>query len=72
MTYGRSLGKALDKFNIEREMWHHLAEDRGAWRETLRLGHPAIRRSTRIAQRPRAQLPAELVPRVRRQPMLTE
>ena len=26
----RSLCKALDKFNVEREMWHHLAEGRGA------------------------------------------
>ena len=39
--------------------------DRGAWRETLRLGYPAIRRSTRIAARPRVQLPTALQPRPR-------
>ena len=63
MTYGRSIGKALDKFSIDRETWPQLAADRGAWRETLRLGYPAIRRSNRIAQRPRAHLPAALQPR---------
>jgi hypothetical protein len=63
MTYGRSIGKALSKFSIDRETWPQLAADRGAWRATLRLGYPAIRRSKRIAQRPRAQLPAALQPR---------
>ena len=63
MTYGRTLGKALKKFNINIDTWHELAAERGVWRETLRLGYPAIRRSTRIAKRPRAQLPAALMPR---------
>ena len=41
MTYGRSLDKALLEFNIDRRSWPAaLAEDRAAWRETLRLGHP--------------------------------
>ena len=40
MTYGRSLGRALDHFHIDRHTWHELAADRAAWRETLRLGHP--------------------------------
>jgi hypothetical protein len=71
MTYGRTLGKALDKFHIDREMWPQLAANRAAWRETLRLGHPAIRQSKRIAQRPRAQLPAALMPRARR-PLLAD
>jgi hypothetical protein len=64
MTYGRTMGKALDKFSIPRETWTQLAADRNAWRETLRLGYPAIRRSTRIAMRPRLELPAALKPRV--------
>ena len=63
MTYGRTLGKALKKFNITSDTWHELAAERGVWRETLRLGYPAIRRSVRIAKRPRAQLPAALIPR---------
>ena len=66
MTYGRTLHKALDKFHIDRELWPQLAANRPAWRETLRLGHPAIRQSKQIAQRPRAQLPAVLIPRARR------
>ena len=61
MTYGRSIGAALDDFHIDRRTWHDLAADRSAWRETLRLGHPpgwqsapptpplALRRPTRIA-----------------------
>ena len=40
MTYGRSVGAALDDFHIDRRTWHELAADRSAWRETLRLGHP--------------------------------
>jgi hypothetical protein len=65
MTYGRSIGKALDQFSIDRATWPELAADRSAWRETLRLGYPAIRRSKRIAGKPRAQLPAALLPRSR-------
>lgn len=52
-----------------REMWPQLAANRAAWRETLRLGYPAIRQSKRIAQRPRAQIPAALMPRARRTPL---
>ena len=42
---GRSIGKALDKFSIDRETWPQLAADRAAWRETLRSGlaPPAFR-----------------------------
>ena len=68
MTYGRTIGKALAKFQIDHEMWPQLAADRGTWRETLRLGHPAIRKSKRIAQRPRAQLPSPLRRRQRPTP----
>ena len=38
MTYGRTIGKALDKFCIDRETWPLLASDRGAWRATLKTG----------------------------------
>ena len=40
MTYGRSVGVALDDFHIDRRMWHELAADRSSWRKTLHLGHP--------------------------------
>ena len=40
MTYGRSIYAALDEYHIDRRVWHELAADRSAWRETLRLGHP--------------------------------
>ena len=65
MTYGRSFCKALKQFHIDSETWPDLASDRSVWRETLRLGQPAIRRSTRIARGPRPQLPAALRPRPR-------
>ena len=65
MTYGRSFCKALKQFHIDQETWPELAADRSAWRATLRLGQPAIRRSTRIAQRPRTQLPPALRPHPR-------
>ena len=51
MTYGRSIAKALAKFNVDSALWPDLAADRQAWAETLRLGRPAIRRSVRVAQR---------------------
>ena len=38
MTYGRSLGRALDHFWLDRERWHELAADRSAWRAMLRAG----------------------------------
>ena len=50
MTYGRSIRKALSKFDIDPETWPQLAADRTAWRATLHLGYPAIRRSGRIAR----------------------
>ena len=40
MTYGRSLGKALDVFDIDRKQWPLLAADRAAWRATLQSGQP--------------------------------
>ena len=66
MTYGRTVGKALDKFHIDRDTWPELAADRAAWRDTLRLGYPAIRRSKRIAQHGRAELPEALRRKPRR------
>ena len=38
MTYGRSLYKAMEKFNLDPERWHELAVRRGAWREMLKSG----------------------------------
>ena len=38
MTYGRSLGKALDHFLLDRERWPELAANRAAWRAMLRAG----------------------------------
>ena len=45
MTYGRSVLKALELFDIDARRWHMLAADRAAWRETLRSGiaPPAFR-----------------------------
>lgn len=63
MTYGRSIQTALKQFNIDSNVWPELAMDRTVWRETLRRGEPALRRSARAAARPRAQLPASLLPR---------
>ena len=68
MTYGRTLKKALKKFDIDIDTWHERAQDRGWWQETLRLGRPATRRSQRIAARPRTQLPLTLRPRPRPHP----
>ena len=42
MTYGRSIHKALKMFHIDPETWVDLAADRPVWRETLRLGQPAV------------------------------
>ena len=63
MTYGRSIGKALDIFNFDREIWPQMAADRALWRDSIALGRPVIRQSKRLAQKPRSQLPAALLPR---------
>ena len=39
-TYGRSLGKALDVFDLDHSKWHELAADRCAWRAMLASGTP--------------------------------
>ena len=38
MTYGRSVFKALGKFNLDVARWPELAAKRGVWREMLRTG----------------------------------
>jgi len=45
MTYGRSLGKALDHYHLDRERWPELAANRTAWRAMLQAGvaPPAFR-----------------------------
>ena len=40
MTYGRSVGKALDTFGLDHNKWPELAADRLAWRAMLRSGEP--------------------------------
>ena len=40
MTYGRTLAKALDVFDIDQAKWPALAADRAAWRATLQSGQP--------------------------------
>ena len=38
LTYGRSVAKALDIFDLDRDRWPELAADRAAWRAMLRAG----------------------------------
>ena len=38
MTYGRSLGKALDHYHLDHSRWHELAANRAAWRAMLHTG----------------------------------
>jgi len=38
MTYGRSIAKALNEFDLHRSAWPSLAADRAGWREMLRSG----------------------------------
>ena len=37
-TYGRTIAKAMDVFDLDPARWTELAEDRGAWRAMLRSG----------------------------------
>ena len=36
MTYGRSVGKALDVFDLDDKKWPELAADRAVWRAMLK------------------------------------
>ena len=38
MTYGRTVGKALDVFDLDPKKWPALAADRAAWRAMLKSG----------------------------------
>ena len=49
MTFGRSVGKALDNFNINRSSWHKLATDRIAWRAAIHGSQLVDNRPTRAA-----------------------
>ena len=40
MTYGRSVLKALDTFDLDHKKWPELAADRLAWRAMLQSGQP--------------------------------
>ena len=37
-TYGRTIAKAMDVFDLDPVRWPELAADRGAWRVMLRSG----------------------------------
>ena len=37
-TYGRTIAKAMDVFDLDPARWLELAADRGAWRAMLRSG----------------------------------
>jgi hypothetical protein len=54
MTYGRSVGKALDTFGLDRNKWPELAADRLAWRAMLRSG---VRRAVPTCTARRLRLP---------------
>ena len=51
LTYGRSVAKAMDVFDLHRSRWPALAEDRVAWRAMLRDGAPpaAFRQTPPVA-----------------------
>ena len=38
LTYGRTVAKAMDTFDLDPARWPELAANRSAWRETLRTG----------------------------------
>ena len=38
MTYGRTVGKALDVYDLDPQKWPALAADRAAWRAMLKSG----------------------------------
>ena len=40
MTFARSIGKALDVYDLDRAKWPELAADRSAWRTLLASGQP--------------------------------
>ena len=44
MTYGRSIAKASNKFDLHRSAWPSLAADRAGWREMLRFAMMYARR----------------------------
>ena len=47
MTYGRSVIKALDTFDLDHKKWPELAADRLAWRAMLHIGILLDRKFTR-------------------------
>ena len=44
LTYGRTVAKAMDTFDLDPACWPELAADRGAWRTMLRSGEAPARR----------------------------
>ena len=41
-TYGRTIAKAMDVFDLDPVRWPELAADRGAWRTMLRSGEAPL------------------------------
>jgi len=62
MTYGRSVGKALDTFGLDHKhnKWPELAADRLAWRAMLRSGEPPPDQPRAERLRPPPPLPIAL------------
>ena len=62
MTYGRSIRKALKKFNIAPEEWPELAADRVAWRAAISGKPRAARRKPppQLLQTPPPQIPVSI------------
>ena len=42
LTYGRTVAKAMDTFDLDPARWPELAADRGAWRTMLRSGEAPL------------------------------
>ena len=61
MTYGRSVGKALDTFGLDHNKWPELGADRLAWRAMLRTaecGEPSRNPTTARRLRPPPPCPS--------------
>jgi hypothetical protein len=54
LTYGRSVAKAMDVFNLDHARWPELAADRARWRAMLQSGEapPPFRHSRPRPRRP--------------------
>ena len=74
LTYGRSVAKAMDVFNLDHARWPEFAADRARWRAMLQSGeappsfrqpplpmsHPSVRPRRAAAARTNAAIDASL------------